>query len=58
MLKQSKQVIVAADSSKLGKVSPAFICPASEIHVLITDTAATADILAPFERHGTRILRV
>jgi DeoR family transcriptional regulator of aga operon len=51
-------VIVAADSSKLGKVSPAFICPASEIHVLITDTAATADILAPFERHGTRILRV
>src|SRR6202050_152658 len=27
MLKQSKQVIVVADSSKIGKVSPALICP-------------------------------
>jgi DeoR family transcriptional regulator of aga operon len=58
MVKQSKQVIVAADSSKLGKVSPAFICPVSEIHILITDTGATAEVLAPFERQGIRILRV
>jgi DeoR family transcriptional regulator of aga operon len=58
MVKQSKQVIVAADSSKLGKVSPAFICPASEIHILITDTGATAEVLAPFERQGIRIIRV
>src|SRR6202789_900281 len=34
MIKQAKQVIVTADSSKLGKVSPAFICPASDIHIL------------------------
>ena len=27
MVKQAKQVIVVADSSKLGKVGPAFICP-------------------------------
>ena len=58
MLKQSKQVIVAADSSKLGKVSPAFICPAKEIHILITDTGATAEAIAPFERQGIRVLRV
>jgi len=58
MLKQSKQVIVAADSSKLGKVSPAIICPANEIHVLITDASATAEAVAPFERQGTRVLRV
>jgi DeoR family transcriptional regulator of aga operon len=58
MLKQSKQVIVAADSSKLGKVSPAFICPASEIHILITDTGANAETLAPFERQGIQIIRV
>jgi DeoR family transcriptional regulator of aga operon len=58
MVKQSKQVIVAADSSKLGKVSPAFICPSNEIHVLITDTGATPEILAHFERQGTRILLV
>src|SRR5579859_8109318 len=29
MLKQSKEVIVVADPSKLGQVSPAFICPAN-----------------------------
>jgi DeoR family transcriptional regulator of aga operon len=57
MVKQAKQVIVAADSSKLGKVSPAFICPTSEIHILITDTGATPEVLAPFERQGIRIIR-
>jgi DeoR family transcriptional regulator of aga operon len=57
MLKQSKQVIVAADSSKLGKVSPAFICPVSEIHLLITDSSATAEALDPFERQGIKIIR-
>jgi len=47
MLKQAKQVIVTADASKLGKVSPAFICPTSEIHILITDAGASAEALAP-----------
>src|ERR1019366_4937209 len=58
MLKQSKQVIVVADSSKLGHVSPAFICPLSDIHILITGSAATAEALNPFERQGIRIIRV
>ncbi len=58
MIKQSKQLIIAADSSKLGKVSPAFICPASDIHILITDTGAPAEVVGPFERQGTRVIRV
>ena len=57
MLKQSKQLIVVADSSKLGKVGPAFICPTGEIHTLITDAGATAESLAPFERQGIRVIR-
>jgi len=57
MLKQAKQVIVVADASKLGKVSPAFICPISEISILITDTGASAEALVPFERQGIRIIR-
>jgi len=57
MLKQSKQVIVVADASKLGKVSPAFICQLSEMHILITDTSAPPELLAPFERQGIRIIR-
>jgi DeoR family transcriptional regulator of aga operon len=56
MLKRAKEVIVAADSSKLGKVSPAFICPGNEIHVLITDTGAPAELLGAFERQGIRII--
>jgi DeoR family transcriptional regulator of aga operon len=50
-------VIVTADSSKLGKVSPAFICPANEIHILITDHGATKEALAPFERQGIKVIR-
>ncbi|HEY1647435.1 MAG TPA: DeoR/GlpR family DNA-binding transcription regulator [Terracidiphilus sp.] len=57
MVKQSKQVIVTADSSKLGKVSPAFVCPANGIQILITDTGASADAIAPFERLGIRVIR-
>jgi DeoR family transcriptional regulator of aga operon len=57
MLKQAKQVIVTADGSKLGKVNPAFICPVSEINILITDTGASDEALAPFERQGIRIIR-
>lgn len=58
MLKQAKEAIVVADTSKLGKVSPAFICPANEIAMLITSTAVTDETLAPFERLGIRTLRV
>ena len=58
MLKQAKEAIVVADFSKLGKVSPAFICPASEIAMLITSTAVSDETLAPFERLGVRTLRV
>src|ERR1700678_649783 len=57
MLKQSKQIIVTCDSSKLGKVSPAFICPANDIHILITDPGASREALAPFERQGIRVIR-
>jgi DeoR family transcriptional regulator of aga operon len=57
MLKQAKQVIVVADSSKLEKVSPAFICPLSEIHMLITDQDATPEQLAPYEQQGIRVIR-
>jgi DeoR family transcriptional regulator of aga operon len=57
MLRQAKQVIVVADSSKLGKVSPAFICPVSEINILITNAGVAEETLAPFERQGIRILR-
>lgn len=57
MLKQSKQVIAVADSSKLGKVGPAVICKSSEIHVLVTDFGASEESIAPFERQGIQVIR-
>ncbi len=57
MVKQSKQVIVVADASKLGNVSAAFICPANEIHTIITSTSASAEAVAPFERQGINVIR-
>jgi DeoR family transcriptional regulator of aga operon len=57
MLKQAKQVIVVADSSKLEKVSPAFICPLGEIHILITDNGATDEQVEPFSKQGVRVIR-
>jgi DeoR family transcriptional regulator of aga operon len=56
MIKQAKQVIVATDSSKLGKTSPAFICRTNEIKILITDTGATPEVLAPFESQGIQVI--
>jgi DeoR family transcriptional regulator, aga operon transcriptional repressor len=58
MLKRSKQAIVVADSSKFGRVSPAFICPSNEIHTLITDTGASPETVAAFERQGVHVIRV
>jgi len=57
MLKQSKQVIVVADSSKIGRVGQAFICPLSDIHYLITDTGAEPEALRAYERVGIRTIR-
>jgi DeoR family transcriptional regulator, aga operon transcriptional repressor len=57
MVKHSKQVIVVTDASKLGNVSPAFICPLNEINTLITNIGVSQEAVAPFERAGIRVLR-
>ena len=58
MAAQSKQVVVIADSSKIGMVSPAVICPTREINVLITDDGASEEMLAGFIRAGVKTLVV
>jgi len=48
MIRNAKQIIVVADSSKIGNVSPALICPLSAVHILVTDTGipqATCDAI-------------
>ncbi len=58
MIHQAKQTVVVADSSKIGVVTPALICPACDIHVLITDTRASDKAVAPFLERGIQVRRV
>jgi len=57
MIKQAHKTIVVADHSKLGKISPAIICPITDIHLLITSFAATDEALEPFIKAGIEILK-
>ena len=58
MIQQAKQTIVVADSSKIGMVTAALICPISDIHMLITDTRASDKMIAPFLELGIEVRRV
>ena len=58
MVRQAKQVIVLADSSKVGMISPALICPVAEIDFLITDSGISAEALAGFRANGIQVLAV
>ena len=58
MVRQAKQVIVVADSSKIGMVSPALICPANEIDVLVTDPGIAADALEAFRANDIEVIAV
>ena len=55
MVRRAKQVIVVADSSKVGMVSPAVICPVTDIDVLITDDGISSDAIKLFESIGMRV---
>jgi len=58
MIHQARQTVVVADSSKIGMVTPALICPVSEIHMLITDKRASDKTIAPFRERGIEVERV
>ena len=58
MIHQAKMKIAVADSTKLGMVTPAFVCPISEINMLITDSRATDKAIAPFAARGIEVRRV
>ncbi len=58
MVKHAQRKIVVADHSKFGAVAGWRICQCSEIDLLITDTGATDEMIAPFEAVGIRVVRV
>jgi len=58
MTRQTKQVVVVADSSKVGMISPVIICPTIAISLLITDDGIPDDVVASFEKAGVKVLSV
>jgi DeoR family transcriptional regulator of aga operon len=58
MARQTKQVVVVADSSKVGMISPVIICPVTAIDILITDDGIPDDAVAAFEKAGVQVLSV
>lgn len=56
MVRQTRQVIVVADSSKLGLVSAAIICPLSNVHTLVTDRGLSAAKRRQIEKKGVRVI--
>ncbi len=55
MLAQARQRIVVADHTKLGKIESSLIWPAKGLHVLVTDSRASAKTLAPFRANGVEV---
>ncbi len=58
MVRQAREVIAVADSSKIGHISSALICSVGEVHTLVTDSGATEEQVAPLSEKGLKILRV
>ena len=58
MIRQAREVIVVADSSKLGMVSPSVICPLRDIDLLITDDGITDEAARAFSASDLKVLAV
>ena len=58
MVRQARQIIVVADSSKVGRVSPAVVCPSSDIDLLITDNGISEEAASAFAEAGVKIMAV
>jgi DeoR family transcriptional regulator, aga operon transcriptional repressor len=56
MIRQARQTIVVADSTKIGKVCPAVICPITSVHVLVTDTGLSEEAHHAFTARGITVV--
>lgn len=58
MVRQAREVIVVADSSKMGMVSPSVICPPRDIDVLITDDGIATETANALKAAGIHVVKV
>jgi DeoR family transcriptional regulator of aga operon len=57
LVHHSKKKVVVADRSKLGAVSNWLLCETREIDILITDSGASDEAIAPFQKLGIEVTR-
>ena len=58
MVRQARQRILVADHSKFGQVARHLVCPIQEVNMIITDSGATDEMIAPLRDLGIEVLRV
>ena len=56
LAERARRVVVVADSSKLGGVTFARICPTEQVDVLVTDADPGTALRAGFDAHGVHIV--
>lgn len=54
---RARQVVVVADSSKLGAYAFARISATMDVHTLVTDTAANESLVQAFEMEGVEVIQ-
>jgi DeoR family transcriptional regulator of aga operon len=58
MVRQARRHIAVADHTKFGVVANWRICESSIVQTLITDTGASDETIAPFQKMGIDVIRV
>src|SRR5581483_3578755 len=58
MVRQAREVVIVADSSKVGMVSPAIICPSRDIDLLITDDGISEEAVNAFTANEIKVVAV
>lgn len=56
MVRAAREIIVVADSSKIGVIGLTSIMPLTEINTLITDSSAPADFVARLQEGGVNVI--
>ncbi|MGE5553039.1 MAG: DeoR/GlpR family DNA-binding transcription regulator [Betaproteobacteria bacterium] len=56
LIAHAREIIVLADNSKLGRVSPAFVAKLDQVHLLVTDEGAAREDVQNLESHGLKVL--
>ncbi len=58
MVRRAQRRIAVVDHSKFGVIAGWRICKTSDLHVLVTDSGATDEMIAPFEKAQIQVIRV